>query len=1120
MTFDLSLPSEELAEFVRKYAGLRLPEALRYANAHQFRIAPHDRFDNLLYANSDFIGRRITTSIPLSASSSSGFSSSHHQYCDCWSPSCIHAEAALVQYVLTHRPEVRPLIEEIAEDIATISESGHAVLSLLQRASTVKSTPSVARGEAIHSESDRVFFYALNIGDTSISVLSTKRLKNGAYSKTLKVERNWSAALDRDRDSWPGIYRPTVFDDVGVRLARELFLAGVNLPKSGDLLLKSLDMALVLPLIAATGRLLGPDRDLDRPLRIGEPATMSAEWQALQHNRWRIDVKVAGRLGSSILRTTPPWYFDADNRVIGPISNDLSPVVLELAFGRLSLPASDLPLIQKALSRLPQIEDLPTLPTIETVDRDDVPPLPVLTLTHSERNGCVEAVVSFEYEKQKVTGPAGDWLITFEPGKQLRIKRQHGAETAMISDLEAALPKQHRPSGSWNFIISSEYDPDDVSYISKALSFQREVVPRLRKQGWEIVYDASFDLHLIEDVPWELSIQDDRHGWYNVRLEVFRDGRPIDLLSVLRSLLKNPQFIDDVMSDSHGHNPYWWSRVSATEYMEVPVDEVRRLARLLLDLGQFGESAGNELKISRFDVDFLNSASRSEKIVVSGADQLISLASSLAVQPPPLDEGTLGDFVLPLREYQKEGVAWLQWRLQHEVGAVLGDEMAVGKTIQALAHMWIESLSDGKPASLIVVQPTLLSKWLSEKDKFLPKMKIGLYHGPNRRGSLPTLMATNEAVLTTYRTLVLDIVEFFEQQWHIVACDEGHELRNPDTDMARAIAGLQAKQKIVISGTPIQNKLLDLWTVMNIAVPGLLRDQKWFKRRFVQDIERTEELGPHRRRLLGQITAPFRLSRKNKEVGNALPPVNTSYRYVDMGDEQAKVYETMRATMDADVRALIAESGLSRNQISILAAIGRLRQICCHPALAKSDAIPADVPSAKLDYLLDMIDELHSDGRAVVVVSQWVEMLKIISQKLDEKRVGHRMLVGKGMSLKRREEALAAFRHGRAACLLMSLAVGGVGLDIPEGDDIIIFDPWWNPKRVEQAIARLTRDDRDKRINAHYLVAKGTLEEGVLKIAERKGEMIASVLESGAGSDAALDLADIDMLFTPVSLGG
>ena len=265
------------------------------------------------------------------------------------------------------------------------------------------------------------------------------------------------------------------------------------------------------------------------------------------------------------------------------------------------------------------------------------------------------------------------------------------------------------------------------------------------------------------------------------------------------------------------------------------------------------------------------------------------------------------------------------------------------------------------------------------------------------------------------------------------------------------------------------------------------------------------------------MTAPYCLKRSNEEIGNQLPPCNHVKLYIDLGEAQRDVYETVRATLDSKVRSLIAEKGLARNHITVLAAITKLRQICCHPELVKSGEVPPNTPSAKIEQLVVMVEELHAEGKLVVITSQWVEVLKIIATRLDQADLSYRMLFG-GQTTSKRDEAIATFRSGRVKFLLMTLAIGGEGLDLPEGDVIVMFDPWWNAKRMEQAVARLRRDGRKKQITAIHMIAKGTLEEGVVAIGERKNEMIEEIYSGANGKLGAAHIADISMLFSAQAL--
>lgn len=1109
-------PTQKLAAFVSRSVGRKLGAALRFADTHRISFTLSNPNHGMLVAETVDGYYRIRTRIIISPLPGPSTPPARFS-CDCFhSTACIHGEAALVQYALNRDLRTRALLEQAAEYFDSISDEALDFLTILR--DTPKATrSSVAAANVADQPRERELFYLLSPLSQSVVLASAKILKRGGYSKTMKSERNWRGALGSRWESSSSM----TFSEVDRKIARELFVAGIELPTSGELYLHDVDPLIILPVLAASGRLLGPDEDVSRPLQIGPAQVAALRWHEEPPGRWQLAIEVPGNARARLIHMQSLWYYDPDTRLIGPIANELSPALLKLAGPQHRLSADDLPVVHRVLSKLPHIPDLPPIPTIETIEIDDLRPVPVLTLSHHKStmfrysaDGVVTMEISFDYDGHTVSAVTGNHLVTYEPGRQIRITRQRAIEDSFIDDLDSYLKGNKVDRHQWTCVLAREGSFPDGGYVSVALEFQRYVAPQLVAKGWRIAYDPDFDLKLISGSSWNMSLDDDERGWYNVRLETEIDGNLVDVIGLLRRLLENPDFVADILAEQEKEGS-WWSRVSPDEYMEVPVAVVKRLARLLLDMGDSGGSTPP--RVSRFDVAFLEGALAAKKLVIHGAEDLRSLAAALSTPPPPLDDAMLTDLTLPLREYQKEGVAWLRWRLAHGLGVILGDEMAVGKTVQTLVHIWIENRSGEAPRSLIVVPPTLLSKWVDEKEKFLPQMRLGLYHGPSRHGTLAQMWADNHAVLTTYRTLVLDIKEFLAHDWHIVACDEGHDLRNPDADMTQAISALPAKQKVVITGTPLQNKLEDLWAVINIAVPGLLRDRKWFRQRFVQEPLRDPSIGNRRSRLLGQMTAPFRLSRSNKDVGNVLPPVNTVYRHIDMGEEQSEVYETVRAAMDTEVRSLIAESGLAKNQISILAAIGRLRQICCHPALVKSEHVPDGVPSAKLDYLMAMVEELQADGRAVVIVSQWVEMLKIVSRALDDKNVGHRMLYGTGMSLTKRKTALAAFRSGRVRCLLLSLGVGGVGLDIPEGDDIVILDPWWNPKKIEQAIARLTRDDRDKRINAYHLIIKGSLEEGVLKIAERKGEMIAAVMEGGAGGVDSLAMDDIEMLFAPAA---
>lgn len=1029
---------------------------------------------------------------------------------------CHHPELVLLSWVRNHNPDLAKLIDDYISDLNSLSPAATDLIRLLvQKSKEVESQRKriPATITNIENEPDHVVMYSLTVSGNhpaDINLLTSNRLKNGGLSKRLGNFRgSWMAAINSRS---PGEWQPYAFiEQFGAedkRIIRQMFLSGIDLPQGNTMSLSHCDPINVLPPLINTGRLICA-REVNTPLSLGKSARIVTDWNCtdLVAGRWELGLQIDGLPAAVLLNTNPPWYFDSKSMTVGLALDPPSALLMDLVKRRVRISTDDIPALYRSFERIGMTEKLPPLPSIRTVDLGVFSPKPILVLEHflpdDETTGYVIGDVLFNYQGFRVTPNSGKEIFSYSAGQRTRIARDLPHEDFCIKFLES----QFLDGSSFSeggICIAHENDGDD--YRAQALRFQRECVPRLIRNGWAIEYADNFDLKFQPTGNWGIEFAESSKGWYDVAIETEINGKKIDLVTVLRGLLENSQFVADIQSEKT--TEIWYSRLPSGEYVEMPMETVQRLARLLLEIGS--SSKGAVPRISRFDVAALDGLDGAPKVVVSGAEHLKNLRDELSKPIQPLDDARFEGLILPLRDYQNLGVSWLRSRLALGLGVILGDEMAIGKTIQTLAHIWLECQSD-HPKSLIVVPPTLISKWLGEKEKFIPRMQIGLYHGPQRE-SLEKLVSANHVILTTYRTLVIDVEHFLSKNWHIVACDEGHDLRNPAADMTRAVSALKATQKVVISGTPMQNKLEDLWAVTNISVPGLLRDLKWFKQRFVSEPLKDTSIGSRRSNLLGRMVSPFLLARKNKEVGNSLPPVNEVNRFIDMNEAQREVYETVRASMDREVRALIAESGINKNQISILAAIGRLRQICSHPALVKSDQISVHTPSSKLEYLNKMIRELRDEGRAVVVVSQWVEMLKLVSAQLEFENIDHGMLIGE-VAVNKREDEIAKFRSGRVPCLLMSMGIGGVGIDIPEGDDIIIVDPWWNPKRIEQVISRLTRDDRDKRINAYHLIMKGTLEEGVLEIAAKKGEMIAAVMEGTSGNVSALDQSDIDKLF-------
>ena len=438
--------------------------------------------------------------------------------------------------------------------------------------------------------------------------------------------------------------------------------------------------------------------------------------------------------------------------------------------------------------------------------------------------------------------------------------------------------------------------------------------------------------------------------------------------------------------------------------------------------------------------------------------------------------------------------------------------------------VWISSVGDqsrstsGRAAdkpSLVVVPRTLLAKWVQEQQRFTPALRLLTLHGAQRATHYPAI-PRHHVVVTTYELLVRDAKVLHGIDWHIVALDEGHRIRNPDAQQSQAAYGLRAKQRIVVSGTPMQNRLEDLWSMLNFAVPGLLRSLPWFRNTFCRGADSSQDATrlQYQQRLtrLGALISPFRIRRTKADVQNDLPPITEVVRAIRIDGPQRDLYETVRARLDKSVRDEIAKKGIAGAHLMILAAITQLRQVCCDPALLKLDGLK-QCPSAKLQELEEIVQELMAEGHRPIIYSSFAQMLAHIATRFAHLGISYSQITGQTRD---REAPQQQFKTGKVDVLLLSLKAAGEGIDLPEADTVILYDPWWNPFAEEQAIARAHRSGQQRNVLVMRLVVEGSLEEGVLALADKKRSLVDAIFKGADEGLQKLSLADIDTLLAPM----
>ena len=447
------------------------------------------------------------------------------------------------------------------------------------------------------------------------------------------------------------------------------------------------------------------------------------------------------------------------------------------------------------------------------------------------------------------------------------------------------------------------------------------------------------------------------------------------------------------------------------------------------------------------------------------------------------------------------------------MGGILADDMGLGKTLQTLAHILAEKRAGRLDRPALIVMPTsLIPNWQDEAARFAPELRVLALHGAKRK-ALFAQIDQHDLVLTTYALLPRDLKQFAARPWHLLILDEAQNIKNPRSKAASAAGQLDAAQRLCLTGTPLENHLGELWSLFNFLMPGWLGDSKTFARNYRTPIEKQGDA--LRLAHLNARVRPFMLRRSKEQVARELPPKTEITLRIELTDVQRDRYEALRLAMDQKVRAEIQRLGLGRSQLLILEALLRLRQACCDLRLLGDEQAAgyASADSGKLAALLDMLDELISEGRRVLLFSQFTSMLELIAAELSARRIAHVTLTGASRD---RRAPVEAFQSGRVPVFLISLKAGGAGLNLTAADTVIHFDPWWNPAAEAQASDRAYRIGQDKPVFVYKLIARGSVEEKIQQLQHSKASLARSVLDGGVQGDWSLSEADLDALLAPL----
>ena len=458
-----------------------------------------------------------------------------------------------------------------------------------------------------------------------------------------------------------------------------------------------------------------------------------------------------------------------------------------------------------------------------------------------------------------------------------------------------------------------------------------------------------------------------------------------------------------------------------------------------------------------------------------------------------------------LRGYQKQGFNWLWFLHSYGLNGILADDMGLGKTLQTLTLFEQARDLGGTQPNLVVCPTSVVFNWIEETQRFLPHFKVLNLTGPNRHGLYKTIHQY-DLVITSYNILRRDISALKNYPFRSVVLDESQHIKNVESQTAQSAKQLNSAHRFALSGTPIENRLSELWSLFDFLMPGFLQDLPDFRQRYIGPIEEHANRDAERR--LKQQISPFILRRMKRDVAKELPPKIESVMYCELTDEQQAMYKTILEDAQQQLAA-------GTKNFTIFTALTRLRQVCCHPALVDTDLKPTVEASGKLDALMEMLAEVISEGHRVLLFSQFVEMLKIVRKALDKAHIKYEYLTGETPAEERQASVNRFNNTTDSSVFLISLKAGGTGLNLTGADYVIHYDPWWNPAAEEQATDRAYRIGQDKTVMVYRFITRGTVEEKIMRIKARKQDLLDSIIAANRSMDTLFSADELRDILTP-----
>ncbi len=885
----------------------------------------------------------------------------------------------------------------------------------------------------------------------------------------------------------------------------------------------------LLAALLATGRLYaGADAQplapgVARPLRYGWPQRRGGVQVFELRPPSGLDEGQVFTLGSR-------WYLDREAGRLGEVT---SPLPADLEEALLAMPpiapeqaaATRLLLAEQLHSRLgPAARTIP-LPQALAEQAEVAPYQPAIVLQEAEilagrgkhRQPQRVAVAALHHEYAGVQldlldeDAAPQTLYCRDPEAEAEAAR--GLMGAGLQPLERLFPPATQPQHEALSSLYGVADPADW------YTFLQEARPRLEAQGFRVEVAGNFPYHFAEIEEWYGEASGEgRADWFDLELGVLVGGQRYSLLPLLAGVLEaQPELLDPAALSALPLQRPLLAALPDGRTAALPAGRVRDILGVLVELHQPGGSGAagarqQRLRLSALDAGRLAELDAALNLHWYGSQDWLHLGERLRSFDGIAPARTPRNLGVRLRPYQRQGLGWLQFLREYGLGGILADDMGLGKTVQTLAHLLAEKNAGRADLPSLVVAPTsVLSNWAAEAERFAPKLRVLRLHGPARHEQFAHLHEY-DLILTSYALLPRDIEVLRQQPFHQVILDEAQNIKNPRSQAARAAGALQARHRLALTGTPLENHLGELWSLFHFLMPGLLGSERQFARLYRTPIEKNGD--PLRQKALASRIRPFVLRRTKEDVARELPSKTELVVPLELEGDQRDLYETVRVNLEGKVQQELAARGFARSSVTILDALLKLRQAATDPRLLRLSAAKNVRHNAKREWLQEQLPRLVAEGHRILIFSQFASLLNLLEADLQTLGITTSKLTGQ---TRRREEAIARFQEGEAEVFLISLKAGGVGLNLTAADTVIHLDPWWNPAAEAQATDRAYRIGQDKPVFVYKLVAAGSVEERILEMQARKAALAGSVLDGGLSDVSGLTQDDLDTLLAPLS---